>query len=90
MDDKDKEEIIKTVGELKGDIAVLNTKYDNLSAYMFNDLKDDIEELCEDVKQCMTRAETCYKNNFKWVVSTMIGFTLAISCVIGLIVTVVM
>ena len=90
MNGHDKEEIIKAVGELKGEIAVLNTKYDNLSAYMFNDLKDDIEELCEDVKQCMTRAEACYKNNFKWMVATLVASVLAISCVIGLIVTVVL
>ena len=89
MNGKDKEEIIKAVGGLKRDIAVLNTQYKNLSNYMFNDLKDEIDELCGEVKKCMTSALECSNKNFKWMVTTMITTALAISCVIGLIITVV-
>ena len=89
MDDKDKVEIIKAIGGLKGDIGILNTKYDSLSAYMFNDLKEEIEELCSEVKKCMTSAGECANKNFKWMVTTLITSVLAISCVIALIITVV-
>lgn len=84
MNGQEKTEIIEAIGELKGEIKVLNTKYDSLSSYMFKDLKGEIEKMCDKVDTCMTKAqkwnteiETYRHSNFKWMVTTMISFVVA-------------
>ena len=90
MNGNDKDEIIKAIGSLKGDIRVLKEKNDNIEKYIFKDLKTDIEKLCDKVESCMEKADDCYYKNFKWIITTMITSAIAISCVMGLIVTVMM
>ncbi|GAH24827.1 unnamed protein product [marine sediment metagenome] len=89
MNGKDKEEIIKAIGSLKSDIAVLKEKNEHMEKYIFKDLKPDIENLCNKVESCMEKADECYHKNFKWMITTVITSAIAISCVIGLIVAVV-
>ena len=85
MNGSEKTEIIKAIGELKGEIKVLNTKYDSLSSYMFKDLKEDIEEVCGKVEECMTKAEKCYHENqnyqvknIKWIATTIIALIIGV------------
>ncbi|MCK4529309.1 hypothetical protein KAW18_18250 [candidate division WOR-3 bacterium] len=73
----DKEEIIKAIGSLKAEIAVLKEKHEHTEAYIFKELKPDIEKLCDKVEGCMLKAEECYHKNFKWMVATLLGFILA-------------
>jgi len=83
MESEDKEEILVA-------IARLEEKNEHLEGYIYKELKPDIEKLCNKVESCMKKADECYHKNFKWMVTTAITTAIAISCIIGLIVTVVM
>ena len=85
--DNDKEEIIKAIGSVKGDIKVLKEKNDQTEKYIFKDLKPEIEKLCDKVDAeigklcnkvdaCMEKSEECHRKNFKWMVTTMFTFAI--------------
>ena len=85
MNNGDKQEIIEAIGELKGEIKVLNTRYDSLSRYMFKDLKEDIEKMCDKVDTCMTKTqkwnteiEKYRHNSFRWMATALITSIIAI------------
>lgn len=79
----DKEEIIRAIGSLKRDIAVLQEKNEQTEKYIFKDLKPDIENLCDKVESCMEKADECYHKNFKWMVATLLTVIVAMMGWIG-------
>ena len=74
----DKEEIIRAIGDLKKEVAVLEQRYEDMSKYIFHDLKPDIEKLCEKVEKCTENATEGYHKNFKWIAATAITSIIAI------------
>ena len=77
MNGEDKEEIIKAIGSLRKDIAVLRTNEEHMRSYIYKDLKPDIERLCKKVENCMANAEECYHKNIKWMAATIISAIVA-------------
>lgn len=63
MYDADKAEILKAIGELKTEVAVLKTKEEGIEKYIYKELKPDIESLC-------TKIEI----RFKWMMVALITF----------------
>jgi len=80
----DKEEIIKAIGGLKKDIAVLQEKNEQMEKYIFTDLKPDIENLCDKFESCMEKSNEGYHKNFKWMVATMFTVIIAAMGWLGL------
>ena len=78
MEANDKEEIIKAIGKLEKKIAVLQEKEEHTKKYIDNDLKPDIEALCNKVENCMAKAEECYQRNVKWMAATIISAVIAL------------
>ena len=78
MEQNDKEEIIKAIGNLRKDIEVLRTNEGHMRDYIFRDLKPDIEELCDKVENCMAKAEECYQKNIKWMAATIVSAVIAL------------
>jgi uncharacterized membrane protein (DUF106 family) len=78
MEQNDKEEIIKAIGKLEKKIAVLQEKEEHMRDYISNDLKPDIEKLCEKVENCMANAEECYQRNVKWMAATIVSAIIAL------------
>ena len=56
-------------------IARLEEKHEHLESYIFKDLKQDIERLCNKVTNCMEKAEECSRRNLKWMVATLLSLT---------------
>jgi len=71
--DGDKEEIIKAIGSVKSDIAVLKEKNEQMENYIFKDLKPEIEKICGKVESCMEKADKYtqdhIRENFKWMIT---------------------
>jgi len=82
-------EVINAIGDLKEDMVMLKEKYENLSNYIFRDLKPDIEKLCDKVENSMIKNEEGYHKNLRWMIATLIAFIAAVFGWIGLLVRVV-
>ena len=76
MDDKG--EIIKAIGELKSEVAVLKTNYEHMSKYIFRDLKPELEKLCDKVSECVSEGADEYRKSFQWIVATLLTAIIAI------------
>lgn len=79
----DKEEIIKAIASVKGDIKVLKEKNEQLERSIFKDLKPEIKELCGKFEACMEKANEGYHKNFKWIVTTIISLVIGMMGWIG-------
>lgn len=79
----DKEEIIKAIASVKGDIKVLKEKNDQLERSIFKDLKPEIKELCAKFESCMEKANEGYHKNLKWIVATTISLVIGMMGWIG-------
>ena len=55
-------------------IAIAELKLENkhLEDYIYNELKPDIQKLCNKVTLCMEKAESCSLQNFKWMIATLL------------------
>lgn len=78
MDKINTAEIMTAIGELRSDIATLRANDENMSKYIYKDLKPDIEALCDKVEDCMTKAEDCYQRNVKWMAATIVSVIIAL------------
>lgn len=85
----DGKELINAIGGLKEDIAALKEKYENLSNYIFRDLKPDIEKLCNKIENDVLKTEEYYHKNLRWMIATMITFIAAVFGWVGLLMKVV-
>lgn len=59
-------------------IARLEEKNEHLEAYIYKELKPDIEKLCKRVEVCTKNAADCYTKNLKWMVATLITSIIAV------------
>jgi len=67
-------EIINAISELKSEVAVLREKNENLSKYIFNDLRGEIERLRICVEKCMNESARARNRDLKWMIGLMISF----------------
>lgn len=60
-------EIVGAIHELAKEVAVLKEKNESLEAYIFKELKVDIEKLCDKVENCMEKAVDERHRDLKWM-----------------------
>lgn len=74
MNGSEIKEIINAISELKSEVAVLREKNENLSKYIFNDLRGEIERLRICVEKCMNESARARNRDLKWMIGLMISF----------------
>lgn len=70
----DTKEIVAALHELAKEVGILQTKHENMEAYIYNELKNDIEKLCKRVEKCMDKSVEDRHRDFKWMIALMISF----------------
>lgn len=77
-------EIVAAIHELATEVGILKTKHDSMEAYIYKELKVDIEKLCGRVEKCMNKSVDERNRDFKWAIvlsltlcSSIVGWMLA-------------
>ena len=65
----DTKEIVGAIHELAKEVAVLKEKHESMEAYIFKELKIDIEKLCGKVEDCMGKSVDERHRDLKWMVT---------------------
>ena len=68
----ERDEILIAIAELKRDSK-------HLEDYIYEELKPDIEKLCDKVEKCTKNAAECYTKNLKWMMTTLITSIIAVA-----------
>lgn len=74
----ERDEILVAIAELKRD-----TKH--LEDYIYDELKPDIQKLCDRVEACTVNAAECYTKNLKWIVTTAIALIIGATSLVAVI-----
>lgn len=64
-------EIVAAIHELDKKVVALKEKNENLEAYIFKELKADIEKLCSKVEECMGKSIDERQRDLKWMIAQM-------------------
>jgi len=74
----DTKEIVGAIHELSNEVGILKTKHANMEAYIYKELKVDIEKLCDKVEKCMEKSVDERQRDLKWMVTQTITLIVAI------------
>lgn len=67
----DNKEIVTALHELAKEVAVLKEKHEGMEAYIFKELKVDIEKLCARVEKCMDKSVDERHRDLKWMIALL-------------------
>ena len=70
----DTKEIVAAIHELDKKVVALKEKNENLEAYVFKELKNDIEKLCSKVEECMGKSIDERQRDLKWAIALSLTF----------------
>ena len=66
-------------------LAELKVKNEHLENYIYEELKPDIEKLCNKVEKCTKNAAECYNQNLKWMVATLLLSIIAVTSLVAVV-----
>ena len=73
----DTKEIVGAIHELATEVGILKTKHANMEAYIYKELKVDIEKLCDRVEECVDKSVDERQRDLKWMVSQTVTLIIA-------------